>query len=89
MAMASFHPGLGHLCARACFAERARIVESDVESAELLDGEGNQGLCVSFRAHVPRQCDRMSTFGLYLGCQVCKLGFAPGTDDQLRPFCRK
>jgi hypothetical protein len=31
----------------------------------------------------------MPTFGLYLGCQVCKLGFAPGTDDQLRPFCRK
>jgi len=82
-------PGLGHIRAWAGLTERAGIVESDIEPAEILGGEGDQGLCVSFRAHVPRQCDGMPAVGLDLGDQACKLGFTPGTDDQLRPFCRK
>jgi hypothetical protein len=36
-------PGLGQFRARAALTERAGIVESDIEPAELRDGECDQG----------------------------------------------
>ena len=53
------------------------------------DGERDKGLCVSFGAHVPRQCESIPVVGLDFGDQACKLGFTPGTDDQRRPLSRK
>ena len=82
-------PGLGHIRARAGLAERAGIVESDIEPAKFLDGECYQGLCVSLGAHVPRQCDGIPAIGLDFADQARQLGLAPGAHDELGSLRRK
>ena len=77
---------LRNLGARAGFAERAGIVEGDVESAVALDGKGDQRLVIVFRAHVAGKRDGFAAFGLDFGDEVVQFRSAAGADDDLCTF---
>ena len=81
--------GLGHAGAGAALAQRAGVVEGDVESAEPLDRQRHQGLGIVFGAHVAGQCGGLPAFGLDLGDQAVEFGLAAGADDELGAFGRE
>ena len=84
--MASLQPDFGDAGRGSGFAERAGIVEGDIEAAIGVDGQCNQGLGIFLRAHVARECNRAAAGGLDLGDEACEFGFAPRADHHLRAF---
>jgi len=62
--------GLGTPGAWAAFAQRAGIVEGDVEPAEPFDRKRDQGPGVILGADVARQCGGLAALGFDLGDQA-------------------
>ena len=84
--MALVQPDFGDAGRGPGLAERAGIVEGDIEAAIGVDRQCNQGLGVFLRAHVARERDRAAAGGLDLGDEACEFALAPGADHHFRTF---
>ena len=78
--------GFGNAGRGTAFAERAGIVERDIQPAEGLDGQRDKGLGIVLGAHVAGECHRAAAVGLDLGDEAREFGFAPCADDHLGAF---
>ena len=78
--------GLRDAGAGPALAERAGIVEGDVEPAEFLDGQRHQRLGIVLRAHVAGQRDGLAACRLDLRDQLSSSACAAGADDELGAF---
>src|SRR5262249_290579 len=67
-------------------ADRASVVEGDVEPAEALARERHERLGVVLRAYVAGERRGRSTRGFDLGDKLRELALAPGADDDLCAF---
>ncbi|MNY23076.1 hypothetical protein D3C86_1567240 [compost metagenome] len=78
-----------HLGARAALAQRARVVEGDVELAVLLDRQIHQRAGIVFVPDVTRQRDGLAAGGADAGHKGVQFRLAPRANHDLRALLRK